>query len=82
MLYFLPHLQRVATLPCEKKHNIKISKIPMYLIGMCRIYCFKSRFGFCLVFEETRIRLGMSFVWFGSKNSVRLGYYSYLLPME
>ena len=30
MPYFPPHLQRVATLPCEK-HNIKNSKVLMYI---------------------------------------------------
>jgi len=47
---------------------------------MCGIDFLKFLIGFGSFFK-TGIRFGMSLFRFGSKNAVRLGYYSYLLLM-
>jgi len=69
LVLFLPH-NSLLLLPF-----LLLLLLLLMMIGMYRI----DFFYFGSVFRKPRIRFGMSLVWFGSKNAVRLGYYLLLV---
>jgi len=62
------------------QRSMYMMKTITFSVGMCGIDFLKFLIGFGSFFK-TGIRFGMSLFRFGSKNAVRLGYYSYLLLM-